>query len=224
MTDISENLAQVRQLIRQSALEASRAPDEVTLVAVSKTHPAQRIADAFDYGQRDFGENYVQEALAKMEQLQTLPITWHFLGPIQSNKTQAIAKHFAWVHSVDRLKIATRLSDQRPNQLPPLQVCLQVNIDNEANKSGCSVNDAISLASSMAQLPHLQLRGLMAVPAAGSGIEPFLQLAQLLQTINNATQLKLDTLSMGMSADLAHAIAAGATHVRIGTAIFGARH
>lgn len=223
MPKISDNLIQVREQIHACAQQAGRKPSEITLLAVSKTKTADDIAAAYQAGQRHFGENYLQEALDKCQQLHNLDLVWHFIGPIQSNKTRAIAENFDWVHSVDRLRIAHRLSEQRPLHLPPLNVCLQVNIDNQTSKAGCAPGQAQELASAIARLPNIQLRGLMAIPAPASGRAPFDALAQLQQQIRQQTQLNLNTLSMGMSADLPDAIAAGATIVRVGTAIFGAR-
>jgi pyridoxal phosphate enzyme (YggS family) len=197
-------------------------------MAVSKTCPAVSVRAAFDAGERDFGENYVQEALAKIDELADLrtAIRWHLIGPLQSNKTREVATNFDWVHSVDRLKLAQRLSDQRPPELPPLQVCLQVNISGEASKSGVAPADALALAKTVASLPRLQLRGLMAIPEAAADIEsqraPHRALRELMDRLN-AEGLALDTLSIGMSGDLEAAIAEGATWVRIGTAIFGGR-
>ncbi len=200
----------------------------MSLLAVSKTCPAVSVREAFDAGQRDFGENYVQEALAKIAALDDIraDLVWHLIGPLQSNKTREVAVKFDWVHSVDRLKLAQRLSEQRPDDLPPLQVCLQVNISGEASKSGVSPADAAALARAVAALPRLRLRGLMAIPEAAGDVEsqrvPHRALHALLDALN-ADGLGLDTLSIGMSGDLEAAIAEGATWVRVGTAIFGAR-
>lgn len=224
MPKISDNLVQVRQQIESCARRAGRNPSEITLLAVSKTKPAEDIAAAYHAGQRHFGENYLQEAVDKCAALSNLDLVWHFIGPIQSNKTRAIAEHFAWVHSVDRLKVAQRLSEQRASHLPALNICLQVNIDDQASKAGCSPPQAIALAQAVAALPNLHLRGRMAIPAPGSAGEPFVALARLRDEINQHTGLQLDTLSMGMSADLDQAIAAGSTLVRVGSAIFGERH
>ena len=192
-------------------------------MAVSKTRPASAIREAHAAGVADIGENYLQEALAKMTELTDLPLVWHFIGPIQSNKTRAIAEHFQWVHSVDRLKIAQRLSDQRPADAPPLNICLQVNISSEDSKSGVSLADLPALARAVAELPRLRLRGLMAIPApAASSDERRAPLRALREAMTGLT-LPLDTLSMGMSDDLDEAIAEGSTMVRIGTALFGAR-
>ena len=198
------------------------------LLAVSKTCPAVSVQEAFDAGLRDFGENYVQEALGKIAALadRRAEIGWHLIGPLQTNKTREVAANFDWVHSVDRLKLAQRLSDQRPSSLPPLQICLQVNISGEASKSGVAPGEALALARAVAGLPRLRLRGLMAIPEPADDLDaqraPLRALRELLEALN-AQGLALDTLSMGMSADLEAAVAEGATWVRIGTAIFGAR-
>ncbi|MFQ5488831.1 MAG: YggS family pyridoxal phosphate-dependent enzyme [Gammaproteobacteria bacterium] len=226
MTDISDNLAQVRRRIAATESRYGRAAGTVRLLAVSKTWPDALLHRAADAGQGDFGESYVQEALAKMEALKGLPLRWHFIGPIQSNKTRDIARHFHWVHSVDRLKIARRLSAQRPPELPPLEVCIQVNISGEANKSGASAGETAALAEAVAQLPRLRLRGLMAIPAPtpdfGEQRAYFRQVREL-QDALIARGHALDTLSMGMSGDLEAAIAEGATVVRVGTGVFGQR-
>ncbi len=223
MSTIANNIAKVAARIREAAQAAGRDPDTVGLLAVSKTQPAEAIREANGAGLSDFGENYLQEALEKQADLADLALTWHFIGPIQSNKTRAIAEHFDWVHSVDRLKIAQRLSEQRPAELPPLNVCLQVNVSGEASKSGCAPQDVAELARTIATLPNLRLRGLMAIPEPTDDLAEqhaaFSRLRQLQQALN----LELDTLSMGMSQDLEAAIAEGATWVRIGTALFGAR-
>jgi pyridoxal phosphate enzyme (YggS family) len=223
MSTIASNIAKVATRIREAAQAAARDPDEVRLLAVSKTQPAEAIRHASAAGLGDFGENYLQEALDKQAELADLPLTWHFIGPIQSNKTKAIAEHFDWVHSVDRLKIAQRLSAQRPASLPPLNVCLQVNVSGEASKSGCEPQEVASLAKEIAALPRLRLRGLMAIPEPTE--DPAEQRAAFarLRQLQEALDLRLDTLSMGMSQDLEAAIAEGATWVRIGTALFGAR-
>lgn len=222
MPKIADNLTQVRRLIQQSASEAGRNPSSITLLAVSKSKTAADIEEAYQAGQRDFGENYAQEAIGKMAQLAYPDITWHFIGPIQSNKSRAIAENFAWVHTVDRLKIAERLHHQRPAHLPPLQVCIQVNIDADDAKSGCLPTETAVLGEAIRRLPHLHLRGLMTIPKEGSGRRPFEQLAELANSLRR-DGLALDTLSMGMSADLADAVAAGTTLVRVGSAIFGSR-
>lgn len=222
MPKIADNLTQVRRAIQQSASEAGRNPSDITLLAVSKSKTAPDIEEAYLAGQRDFGENYVQEAVAKMAALKHLDISWHFIGPIQSNKSRLIAENFTWVHTVDRLKIAERLHQQRPTHLPPLQVCIQVNIDDDEAKSGCLPTETAVLGEAIRRLPRLHLRGLMTIPKDGSGRRPFEDLAHLAHALRR-DGLPLDTLSMGMSADLTDAIAAGSTLVRVGSAIFGAR-
>jgi len=226
MTTIASNLQAVRDAMMAAAVKAGRRAEDVRLLAVSKTFAPAALREAYQAGQICFAESYVQEALDKIAALQDLPIEWHYIGPIQSNKTRAIAENFSWVHSVDRLKIAERLSGQRPAHLPALQVCLQVNISGEASKGGVSPPEAGVLARAIARLPRLELRGLMAVPAPGDDIAaqrlPFAQLRELRDQLNRQG-LRLDTLSMGMSHDFAAAIAEGATMVRIGTAIFGGR-
>jgi pyridoxal phosphate enzyme (YggS family) len=223
------SLAQVRQRIEQAATAAGRDPRSVTLLAVSKTFPAPDVARAAALGQTDFGENYVQEAVDKIAALRAdwPALQWHFIGPLQSNKTRDVAAHLDWVHSIDRLKLAQRLNDQRPADKPPLQVCIQVNIDQEATKSGVSADEAPALALAVAALPRLRLRGLMCIPAARTDAaaqrEPFARLRHLRDAIADAHGLALDTLSMGMSADLEAAILEGATLVRVGSAIFGTR-
>lgn len=226
LDNLSARLAAVNDAIRTAAARHGRPAGAVTLLAVSKTQPAQAIRAAAAAGQYRFGENYLQEALAKMADLADLDLEWHFIGPLQSNKTRPVAEHFAWVHSVDRLKLAERLSAQRPAGLPPLNVCLQVNISAETSKSGCTPEELPALARAVAALPGLKLRGLMAIPAPAEGLEaqrlPFRLLREALEQLN-AEGLGLDTLSMGMSDDLEAAIAEGATLVRVGSAIFGAR-
>ncbi|WAB98433.1 YggS family pyridoxal phosphate-dependent enzyme [Pseudomonas putida] len=223
MSTIADNLRALAARIDSAAKAAGRDPASLTLLAVSKTKPASAIRELHAAGVCDFGENYLQEALAKQQDLQDLPLIWHFIGPIQSNKTKAIAEHFDWVHSVDRLKIAQRLSEQRPPSLPPLNICLQVNVSGEASKSGYAPEDLPGLANAVATLPNLRLRGLMAIPEPSEDRAEqeaaFASLRQLQEGLN----LGLDTLSMGMSHDLEAAIAQGATWVRIGTALFGAR-
>lgn len=232
MTTISANLQAVKRRIIDACFAAGRDPDTVLLLAVSKTFPAQAIREAHAAGQRLFGESYVQEALAKQAELAGLDLEWHFIGPLQSNKTRAVAEHFAWVHSVDRLKIAERLSKQRPAGLPRLNVCVEVNVSGEASKSGCTPDEAPALCQAVAQLPNLLLRGLMTIPAPGRGSpvensalarRQFARLRELYERIRR-DGLELDTLSMGMSHDLEEAIMEGATIVRVGTAIFGERH
>ncbi len=223
MPKIADNLTQVRRLIQQSASEAGRNPSGITLLAVSKSKTAAAIEEAYLAGQREFGENYAQEAMEKIAQLEHLEdIVWHFIGPIQSNKSRVIAEHFSWVHTLDRLKIAERLHQHRPAHLPPLQVCIQVNIDDDHAKSGCLPTEAAVLGAAIRRLPNLQLRGLMTIPKEGSGRAPFDQLAELAHSLHQ-DGLTMDTLSMGMSADLADAVKAGSTLVRVGSAIFGSR-
>lgn len=223
MSTIADNVSQVDERIRAAALAAQRDPSTIGLLAVSKTKPATALREAFAAGLRDFGENYLQEALSKQLELTDLALCWHFIGPIQSNKTRAIAEHFAWVHSVDRLKIAQRLSEQRPAELPPLNICIQVNVSGEASKSGCTPADLPALAAAISALPRLKLRGLMAIPEPTE--DPAEQNAAFaaVRSLQDSLNLPLDTLSMGMSHDLEAAIAQGATWVRIGTALFGAR-
>jgi pyridoxal phosphate enzyme (YggS family) len=223
MSTIADNIAQVSSRIHAAALAAKRDADSVQLLAVSKTKPAEALREAYAAGLRDFGENYLQEALSKQLELADLPLIWHFIGPIQSNKTRAIAEHFAWVHSVDRLKIAQRLSEQRPAELPPLNICIQVNVSGEASKSGCTPADLPALADAISKLPRLKLRGLMAIPEPTEDRAAQDAAFAVVQSLQASLNLPLDTLSMGMSHDLESAIAMGATWVRIGTALFGAR-
>ncbi len=223
MSTIAKNIAKVRTRIREAAQACGRDPDTVGLLAVSKTKPAAAVREAHACGQRDFGENYLQEALNKQAELSDLALTWHFIGPIQSNKTRPIAEHFAWVHSVDRLKIAQRLSEQRPAHLPPLNICLQVNVSGEASKSGCTPDELPALARAVSQLPNLRLRGLMTIPEPTSDVAQQHAACARLRQLRDDLNLELDVLSMGMSDDLEAAIAEGATWVRIGTALFGAR-
>ncbi len=228
MSTIADNISQVAARIRAAEQASQRAADSVQLLAVSKTKPAEAVREAHAAGVRDFGENYLQEALGKQLELTDLPLSWHFIGPIQSNKTRAIAENFAWVHSVDRLKIAQRLSEQRPADLPPLNICIQVNVSGEASKSGCTPADLPALASAISALPRLTLRGLMAIPEPtddrAEQDAAFAAVRELNQSLQASLKLPLDTLSMGMSHDLESAIAQGATWVRIGTALFGARN
>ncbi|PRA64817.1 YggS family pyridoxal phosphate-dependent enzyme [Pseudomonas sp. MYb187] len=223
MSTIADNLSTLAARIRAAAQAAGREPSDIRLLAVSKTKPAAAVREAYAAGVRDVGENYLQEALNKQAELTDLPLTWHFIGPIQSNKTRAIAEHFDWVHSVDRLKIAQRLSEQRPDGLAPLNICLQVNVSGESSKSGCTPDELPALARAIVALPRLHLRGLMAIPEPTDDRTAqeaaFAQVRQLQAELD----LALDTLSMGMSHDLEAAIAKGATWVRIGTALFGAR-
>ncbi|MBC3917830.1 YggS family pyridoxal phosphate-dependent enzyme [Undibacterium sp. CY18W] len=235
MSSISDNLQAVLAHIHAYAQQSGRDPSQVDLLAVSKTFGADAVLEAVAAGQRRFGENYLQEALDKIQAVQAAklvstaawPLEWHFIGPIQSNKTRPIAEHFAWVHSVDREKIALRLSEQRPDHLPSLNICLQVNISGEESKSGVLPAEALALAQQIAVLPRLSLRGLMAVPEASDDEQQqrraFRQLKELSQSIQ-AAGIALDTLSMGMSSDLHAAIAEGSTMVRVGTAIFGNRN
>jgi len=226
MTLIAENLNHVRDRIAKVCAQMHRSPHELTLLAVSKTFGADAVLQAYAAGQTAFGENYIQEAVQKIIALRHVPLQWHCIGPIQSNKSRLVAENFDWVHTIDRLKIAQRLSEQRPAQLLPLNVCIQVNIDGGANKAGVAPQDALALAQAVAQLPHLRLRGLMSIPeptldfAAACAVHQ--QAKNLFDALNNAG-LALDTLSMGMTSDLEAAISAGSTMVRVGTAIFGAR-
>lgn len=233
MSAIADNLQAVLSRIARAADAAGRSPESVRLLAVSKTKPLADVLTAAQAGQHAFGENYAQEGVEKLlgaSAASALPdrkLEWHFIGPLQSNKTRLVAEHFDWVHSVDRLKIAERLSAQRPPSLPPLQICLQVNVSGEASKSGCQPADVPALCALIAALPHLQLRGLMTIPEPVDDMaaqrRPFRQLRELALQVQ-ATGIALDTLSMGMSHDLEAAIAEGATLVRIGTAIFGERN
>ena len=230
MSSIASQLQVVHARINTAAQAAGRAPQEITLLAVSKHFDADCVLQAWHAGQMAFGENYVQEAIDKIAAVRAAApeagLAWHFIGPIQSNKTRQIAEHFDWVHSVDREKVARRLSEQRPAGLPPLNICLQVNISGEASKSGVAPEAALALAREVAALPRLKLRGLMAIPEPAGDLaaqrEPHRALRELLEAMN-AEGLELDTLSIGMSADLEAAIAEGATWVRIGSAIFGSR-
>ncbi|MBX9812302.1 MAG: YggS family pyridoxal phosphate-dependent enzyme [Burkholderiales bacterium] len=226
MTTIAANLQAVRDRIARAARDAGRAASDITLIAVSKTFPAGKIAEACAAGQRAFGENYVQEAVEKITLLSHLPLEWHFIGPIQSNKTRAIAGHFHWVHSMEREKIAVRLNEARPAGLPPLNVCIQVNVSGEGSKSGVAPGEELALARAIIALPRLRLRGLMAIPEPTPDIGLQRRRFALLRGIRDrlaAAGIALDTLSMGMSDDLEAAIAEGATMVRVGTAIFGQR-
>lgn len=224
MSTIAENISTLAERIHNAAQAAQRDPASVGLLAVSKTKPASDLREAHAAGLRDFGENYLQEALGKQAQLSDLPLIWHFIGPIQSNKTRAIAENFAWVHSVDRLKIAQRLSEQRPAGLPPLNICIQVNVSGEASKSGCTPEDLPALAHAISALPNLRLRGLMAIPEPTEDSDEQNAAFAAVRDLQHNLNLPLDTLSMGMSHDLEAAIAQGATWVRIGTALFGARN
>lgn len=223
MSTLADNLSAISARIASAAQAVGRDPASVQLLAVSKTKPASAIREIHAAGVRDFGENYLQEALTKQQALSDLPLIWHFIGPIQSNKTKAIAEHFDWVHSVDRLKIAQRLSEQRPAGLAPLNICLQVNVSGEDSKSGCPPADLPALAKAVAALPNLRLRGLMAIPEPTEDRATQEAAFASLRKLQEGLGFGLDTLSMGMSHDLEAAIAQGATWVRIGTALFGAR-
>jgi pyridoxal phosphate enzyme (YggS family) len=224
MTTLIHSLKQVHTQIKQAETSYQRQTNSVLLLAVSKTKPASIIASAYQAGQRHFGENYLQEALSKQRILGAFDITWHFIGPIQSNKTKAIASHFNWVHSVDTLKIAQRLSKQRPSSLVPLNICLQVNISNEPSKSGIPLDKLAELCEQVANLPNIKLRGVMAIPAPSDSFEEQCEPYKILhQAVKNLNKPELNTFSFGMSDDLNAAIAEGSTIVRIGTALFGAR-
>ncbi len=226
MSTIAERLAQVRQRIALAEQAYGRPTDSVSLLAVSKTKPVSAILAAIEAGQHAFGENYLQDALPKQEALAGHDIEWHFIGPIQSNKTKQIAAGFDWVHSLDREKIARRLNEQRPQSLEPLNVCLQVNVSGEVSKAGAEPDEVLALARAVSAFPRLRLRGLMCIPAPADGLEaqrrPFRQLREL-QELLLANAIPVDTLSMGMSGDLEAAVAEGSTLVRVGTDIFGAR-
>jgi len=224
---ISDNIAKLLKRVRLAAKKSQRNPDEICIVAASKTRSPEAIRTAYQSGLHNFGENYLQEALIKIEALTDLPLIWHFIGPIQSNKTRPIVENFDWVHSVDRLKIARRLSEQRPEHLATLQICLQVNISGEASKSGVNPEDLPHLAREVLPLPNIRLRGLMAIPEASPEEEQQLHAFQHMRELMTALQVfapNLDTLSMGMSADLEPAIAQGSNLIRIGTDIFGPRN
>ena len=229
MANIENNTTSVQRRLQQAARDAGRNPEDILLLAVSKTRTSAQVRTVLESGLSSFGENYLQEAVEKIAQLSNSAISWHFIGPLQSNKTRQVAEHFDWVHTVDRLKIAKRLSDQRAPDMPALNVCLQINIDNESSKSGLSPEQAIEVANSVALLPNLRLRGLMAIPKPSTEPaeqrQPFARLRALLEEINTRldNSQKLDTLSMGMSGDLEPAIYEGATIVRVGTDIFGPR-
>ncbi|MDH3303899.1 MAG: YggS family pyridoxal phosphate-dependent enzyme [Gammaproteobacteria bacterium] len=226
MIRVTENLRKIRNLLAISAVEAERDPDTVKLLAVTKKQPLDRILAAASLGQQDFGENTVQEALDKIRATAASGLTWHFIGHLQSNKTRAVAENFDWVHSIDKLKVAKRLSQQRPAALPPLNACLQVNIDDEPGKSGVSIDELPGIAAACMDLPQFRLRGLMCLPRIRHEFEeqrrPFARLRQLADTLRDMG-IDTDTLSMGMSDDYRAAIFEGATIVRIGTAIFGER-
>lgn len=232
MSKIRDNLQIIGAKLEEYTKLYNRTKSTVSLLAVSKRHPVDKIREAYDFGQRAFGENYVQELLDKKNQLHDLEIEWHFIGPLQSNKAKKISEAAAWVHAVDRLKIAQRLSDNRPDNLPPLSICLQVNISGEETKSGIKPDELNEFALKVASLPNIQLRGLMVIPAPEEDFtkqrEVFAQVRILMQNLQsylseNAITVNLDTLSMGMSNDIEAAIAEGATIVRVGTAIFGQR-
>ena len=227
MSAIADNLQAVQARITKAAAAAGRSPESVRLLAVSKTWPLASVIEAADAGQRAFGENYVQEGIDKIAAISGRNLEWHFIGPLQSNKSKAVAEAFDWVHSIDRLKIAERLSAQRPAYLTPLQVCVQVNVSGEASKSGCRPDETLALCRAVAALPGLNLRGLMAIPEPSDDPAaqraPFRRLRDIYDHVR-AAGLPLDTLSMGMSHDLEAAVAEGATIVRIGTAIFGERN
>ena len=226
MNNMRKNLNRVHEQIVQAASTCKREPDSILLLAVSKKKPASDIRQAWELGQRDFGENYLQEALQKMEELKDLDITWHFIGAIQSNKTRNIAEAFDWAHCIDRAKIARRLSEQRPPDLGPLNVCIQVNIDHESSKAGIELAELPELANAIHQLPGIRLRGLMTIPAPQESFDlqrsAFAKLANALESLRQQG-IDCDTLSMGMTQDMEAAIAEGSSLVRIGTAIFGER-
>ncbi len=224
MSQIKQQLKKIKFQINEAELATGRSIDSVALLAVSKTKPVEDIVVAYQAGQRLFGESYLQEALVKQRALAAFDISWHFIGPIQSNKTKSVSNNFSWVHSVDRLKIAKRLSEQRASHLPKLNICLQVNISDEETKSGVRLNGLLTLIEEVSQLPNINLRGVMAIPEAVSGFEkqcePF---RELYQTVIRLNAPNLDTFSFGMSGDLKAAIAEGSTIVRIGSALFGER-
>ena len=226
MIGVTENFRKIQDLLALAANDAERSVDQIRLLAVSKKKPAAAVLEAYAAGQRDFGENFVQEALDKIAAVDRDDAIWHFIGHLQANKTRAVAQQFQWVHTVDRLKIARRLSEQRPHYAGDLNVCIEVNIDTEDNKAGISAIDVPDLAAAVADLPRLKLRGLMCLPAIRDNFaeqrQPFARLRGLMESLNDSG-LQLDTLSMGMTADYAAAIREGATIVRVGTAIFGAR-
>lgn len=228
MSTIAENIKQLRDQIDAAAQLWQRQPGQINILAVSKTHPAKAIEQAHAAGQNHFGENYLQEALEKQQQLQHLDLCWHFIGPVQSNKTRQLAENFAWVHSVDRFKIAQRLSRQRPAGLGPLNICVQVNISQEDSKSGCNLSELPQLIEQISQLENLRLRGLMVIPQPCQEFaqqrQPFAQTRQALEQLNRQYGCQMDSLSMGMSADMQAAIAEGSNWLRIGTAIFGQRN
>ncbi len=226
MTNINQRLQEVNTKIRQAETKFGRESGSVSLLAVSKTHPAETIIDAWNAGQRSFGENYLQHAVPKIQELSDYDIEWHFIGPLQSNKTRPVAENFDWVHSVDREKIAQRLSDQKPADKAPINICIQVNVSDEDTKSGVDMGDVEALTQAIINLPGIKLRGLMAIPEITDDVElqraNFRKLREKFDELNSKGY-KLDTLSMGMSDDMESAVAEGSTMVRIGTAIFGAR-
>ena len=226
MIRVTENLRKIRDLLAEAAEDAGRGTDQVKLLAVSKKQPAAAIEEAAVAGQRDFGENQVLEGVEKIKLIADPALVWHFIGHLQTNKTRAVAEHFDWVHSIDRAKTAQRLSRQRPDALPDLNICVQVNVDDEESKAGVAMKDAADLAQQIASLPRLRFRGLMCLPAIREGFEaqrePFQRLSHLAASLR-ADGLPVDTLSMGMSADFRAAVFEGSTMVRVGTAIFGAR-
>lgn len=221
---ISKHIIEIQQLIAKTEKDTNRSPGSVLLLAVSKQQSVSAIKEAHAQGINHFGENYLQEALGKIDQLKDYPICWHFIGPIQSNKTKAIATHFSWVHSINRAKIARMLNEHRPSDYPPLQVCLQINLVHEETKAGISPGEAAELAFIVSQLPHLTLRGLMTIPPPNQDhYVLFTQLKELMHSLNQQLNLNMDTLSMGMSDDIIPAIRAGATILRVGRALFGER-
>ncbi len=226
MIGVTENFRKIQDLLAKAAVDAGRPAERIRLLAVSKKKPAEAVREAYAAGQLDFGENFVQEGVAKIAAVAKDDAVWHFIGHLQANKAKAVAQHFQWVHTIDRLKIARRLSAQRPADTAALNICIEVNIDAEASKSGVAVSEVAALAAAIADLPGLKLRGLMCLPAIRDDFEaqrqPFARLRELLESLNRSG-MQLDTLSMGMTADYAAAIREGATIVRIGTAIFGAR-
>ena len=226
MTTIADNLQRIHDRIAQACHNAGRPPDSVSLLAVSKTFGGDAVAQAHAAGQKAFGENYIQEAVEKIQALRAMPLQWHCIGPIQSNKTRLVAEHFDWVHTIDRLKIAQRLSEQRPPHLAPLQVCIQVNVDGGPTKSGVSPADALALAAAVAELPRLCVRGIMCIPESApdfvAACSVFTRARDLFDQMIQSGMV-VDTLSMGMSDDLEAAIASGSTLVRVGSAIFGSR-
>jgi pyridoxal phosphate enzyme (YggS family) len=223
---VTENLRKIRDLLDESARDAGRSPEALSLLAVSKRQPVAKILEAAAAGQRDFGENTVQEGIDKVTELADKGLTWHFIGHLQSNKTRPVAEHFDWVHTIDRLKTARRLSEQRPESLGDLNVCIQVNVDDEPAKSGVACDDVLELARGIVTMPRLVLRGLMCLPAIRSGFEeqrvPFARLREIAEMLRDEG-FTIDTLSMGMTDDFRAAVFEGATIVRIGTALFGPR-